>query len=203
MKNKVVIVSSHSAKIINTTVTTISNKLEYCLKHDYSFLLDCQDYNDAVSSTDKLIGLFDKYDVIWCLDMDTIITNMNYRIEELECLGPDVTVCQERAFGINCGSMVYKNTDNSKWFLKTISETKSEWENMGLIWQEWLVTNYERVKHCLTLAPLRSFNSCSLPYWYGGPEVADWQDGDFVYHACGAKEKQIPLLNDVLKYVKH
>lgn len=199
----VAIVSSHSSNILETTLTTISNKIQYCLRHNYSFILDCQDYKEAVSSTDKLIGLFDKYDLIWCLDMDTVITNMHYRIEELNCLGDDVTICEERAFAINCGSIVLKNTENTKWFLRTIAETKPEWENMGLIWQEWIVHNYNKLKHCLTIAPLRSFNSCALPRWFGGPEAADWQEGDFVYHACGTKDKQIPLLKYVLEHVKY
>ena len=203
MTTKVVMVCSHSRKILNTTLTTIKNKLEYCLTHDYSFLLDCQEYSDAVSQVNKLICLFDKYDLIWCLDMDTIITNMTYKIDQLDCLGDDVTVCAERAFAINCGSMVFKNTENTRWLLNTIVEHKHEWEKMGLIWQEWLVKNYNKVRHALTIAPLKSFNSCSLPDFYGGPEATDWSPGDFVYHACGSKEKQIPLLNEVIKYIKY
>jgi hypothetical protein len=199
---RVALFTSHSKNIINTTKTTINNKIEYCLKHDYSFILDCMDYDEAAASTEKLIGLFDRYDLIWCLDMDTIITNMTYKIHKLDCLGPDVTICEEKTFGINCGSMVFKNTDKTKWFLKTITNTRREWEVMGLRWQEWIVRNWPKVKHSITIAPLRSFNSCNLPSC-NGQEITDWQEGDFVYHACGAKEKQIPFLNRALQYVKY
>lgn len=203
MKNKVVIVCSHSNNIIDTTLTTISNKLQYCFRHEYSFLLDSQNYKEAINSINKLICLFDKYDLIWSLDMDTVITNMTYKIDELTCLGNDTTVCFERSFGINCGSIIYKNTENTRWLLNTIVEYKHEWEKLPLGWQDWLVLNFKKVQHALTVAPLRSFNSCALPDFYGGPENADWEPGDFVYHACGTKDKQIPLLNYALQHVKY
>ena len=200
--------TSVSANIAEIANLTMPNKLEYCLKHDYSLIIDNQKYEDAVNRTHAITHLFDEYDIVWCLDSDAIITNMNIPFHLLECLGENITVCEEKMVNwnrINCGSMVMKNTLKTKTLLQLISTTKHQWEKLPTQWQTWLANKADFLGDMLTIAPVRSFNSLewNLPGgssdW--GPPGSNWHSGDLVYHPCAVfpREERIKYLKNALE----
>lgn len=177
---------------INTMAgLTVPNKYEYCSRHGYSLIVNNQPYDDIVAGMDQLINLLNIYDILWTLDSDLLITNMTMKIEQLDCLGPHMTVCEEGIVPwnkINCGSMVWKNTEKSKGLLKAISENKKSWDIKGWCgWQTWLWTIREQLGDTMTVAPVSSFNSCTWnnPGGNLGEPGTNWKPGDFVCHACG------------------
>jgi hypothetical protein len=207
-KMRVLLWTSMSNNISEIISLTAPNKLEYCLKQGYSFLLDNQKYEDAMSRSYALIPLFEEYDLIWAIDADTIITNMNIPIHTLSCLGDHVTVCEENMVywnKINCGSIVYKNTPQTKWFLKAISENKDKWEKLVCQWQTWLAGISNQIGDILTIAPPNSFNSiewnlpASSAVW--GPPGNNWKSGDLLYHPCSVfpREERIKYLKNALE----
>lgn len=194
---RVAIATSMSANIAGMACLTTGNRLEYCLRHGYSFLADNRPYAEAVRDTSFLVPLLDMYDIVWTLDADTVITDMSQRIESVPCLGPHVTVCEEGIVPwnlVNCGSMVWRNTEQSRGLLQSITASHSEWQHLPCGWQSWLGGRVYELADTLTVAPVRSFNSCewNQPGGGNGPAGSHWQPGDFVYHPCGvfpAEEK--------------
>lgn len=187
---KVAVVTSVSENIAELAALTMPNKLEYCLRHGYSLVCDNQPYAEAVRNTHYLCDYLDRFDLVWSLDCDAIVTNMAQRIEELSCLGHHMTVCEEGIVAwnkINCGSMVWKNTVETRGLLHAISRRVDEWQHMPCIWQTWLQFIKTTPEDAITVAPLRAFNSC---VWNRPGNARDeigghWQPGDFVYHPCG------------------
>jgi len=51
---KVAIITSVSANIAAMAALTVPNKLEYCLRHGYTLIVDNQPYEQAVEGVGKL-----------------------------------------------------------------------------------------------------------------------------------------------------
>lgn len=182
---RVAIFTSVSENISDIAALTVPNKLEYCLRHGYSLIADNRPYDEAVAGMDVLCNYLDVYDLVWTLDADALITNMGLPIHTIEWLGPHITACQEGIVEwnhVNCGSVVWRNTSQARGVLKEISAKPEQWRGLPCGWQTWIAYRPE-----LTVAPLRSFNSC---VWNRPANAHDeigghWQPGDLVYHPCG------------------
>ena len=205
----VAIITSVSENIRDVATLTLPNKAEYCLRHGYSLVADNQPYETAVGRTDLLCHYFDRFDLIWTLDADAILTNMAVPIHSLECLGPHVTVCEEGIVAwnrLNCGSMVWRNTTKARLLLHWIADDRDRWAGLACGWQTLLGTNADALGDVLTVAPLRSFNSC---VWNRPANSHDeigghWQAGDLVYHPCGVfpREEKLRWLSKALGEVQ-
>ncbi len=187
---RVAIFVNTSKEIYNMSSITMPNKLEYCLRHNYSLIINNQSYEEIAAGMNSIIPILNNYDILWCLDADAIITDMTKRIEDLSCLGPHMTVCEEGIVSwnhINCGSIVLKNTDKSKAILDAITRHEKDWKNLVCQWQTWLFAIKDALGDGLTIAPLRSFNSCVWNKPGNGPGLpgSNWYEGDFVCHPCG------------------
>lgn len=186
----VAIVTSVSSGNAGIAALTTPNKLEYCLRHGYSLVADNQPYEQAVANMRTINHYLDRFDLVWTLDADAVITNMTVRIDELPCLGPNATVCEEGIVDwnwINCGSMVWKNTEATRHLLEAVDAAEPVWRHLVCITQTWIGEVARRRPEFVTVAPLRSFNSCewNRPGNAEGEPGTHWQPGDFVYHPCG------------------
>jgi hypothetical protein len=204
---RVAVVTSISQNIAGMVSLTLANRMEYCLRHGYSLICDYKELADAYAGVATLVPFLDVYDIIWTLDADAVITDMSKRIEELECLGPHVTVCEEGIVSwnrLNCGSIVWKSTPESKRLLQEITAERSQWQHLPCVWQTWLAGRVCELGPVLAVAPLRSFNSCAWnrPGGGDGPPGSNWHPGDFVHHACGVfpyEEKLRHVANALLE----
>jgi hypothetical protein len=203
---KVALFTSVSANIAELATVTVPNKLEYCLRHDYSLLVDNRPYAEAVHALRSvLLPLLDVYDLVWTLDSDAVITDMTKPIHTLPCLGPGVTVCEEGIVGwnrLNCGSMVWRAGSRSRYLIDRIEESTDEWVAAPCVWQTWLGQYAESLSDVMTVAPLRSFNSCvwNFPGGNNGEPGSHWEQGDFVFHPCGVfpQDHRLELIRSVL-----
>lgn len=187
---RVAIFCNYSQEIRGMAELTIPNKLQYCLQHNYSLIINNQPYDDIMIKMNSLIPLLGNYDILWYMDSDTVITNMKQKIENLDCLGPHVTVCEEGIVPwnkLNCGSIVFKNTNESKALLQAITDNVEQWKPLVCQWQTWLHYIQPTIGDILTTAPLRAFNSCvwNKPGNGPGEPGSHWHEGDFVCHPCG------------------
>jgi len=187
---RIAIFTNVSKEIHDMSSITMPNKLEYCLRHNYSLIMNDQPYEDIMIHMNSLIPLLNNYDILWYMDADTIITDMTQKLEDLKCLGPHITVCEEGIVPwnhINCGSIVMKNTFKSKSLLQSITDNEKDWKPLVCQWQTWLYAIRHVIGDTLTVAPLRSFNSCVWNKPGNGPGLpgSHWQEGDFVCHPCG------------------
>lgn len=182
---KVAVVTSVSSAIASYASLTVPNKAEYCLRHGYSLVVDNAPYEEAMPGVAWLISLFERYDLLWVLDADTVITNMTIPIHTLDCLGPHFTACEEGIVPwnrINCGSIVWRDTFEACEVLREITQSPEKWRGLPCGWQTWLAD-----RPVLTVAPLRAFNSCAWnrPGGAAGDSGSHWRPGDFVFHPCG------------------
>lgn len=201
---KVAIYTNVSKEVSEMARLTSLNKLEYCIKHNYSLIIHNRPYEDAVRDTKSLIPLLNMYDILWTMDADSIITNMTLKIEELSCIGPHITICEEGIVPwnlFNCGSIVWRNTNESKQILASITDNENIWRSLVCGWQTWLALLKPSLGDILTIAPLRSFNSCEWNRPGNGPgdPGSNWQQGDFVYHPCGV----FPYESTRIEYIKN
>jgi hypothetical protein len=153
------------------------NWAEYCDRHGYRLAERQEEYAAALDG-EGVARLLDECDLLWSLDADCIITNLTIRIEAIECLGPHATICREGHQGgplLNGGSMVWRNTPQSRHLLERIRGSREEWASRRFLSQDWLCDRHEELSGVLTVVPERTFNSV----W------PLWQPGDFVFHACG------------------
>lgn len=190
VRMNVAVFTSVSANIAELAAITTPNKLEYCLRHGYSLVVENAPYDDAVANADRLCHYLDRFDLVWTLDADAVITNMTVPIHELPCLGEHATVCEERIVEwnrINCGSMVWRDTPPTRWLLREITRRRDEWASLPCQSQTWLDAVSEKLGDWLTIAPANAFNSC---VWNRPANARDevggyWSPGDLVYHPCG------------------
>lgn len=187
---KCVILTSVSAAIAQVAALTVPNKLEYCLRHGYSLMVENQPYQDAVNNVQRFASYFDQFDMVWTLDADTVITNMTTALHELDCLGPICTVCEENIVPwnyVNCGSVVWRNTPDTRNLLKAIDDAEPVWRGLPCIWQSWLGEAAKQRPDIVTVATTRAFNSVAWTHPGGGEYApgSHWRPGDFVFHPCG------------------
>jgi len=186
----VAVVTSVSAKITAVASITAVNRMEYCLRHGYTFVADNRPYERAVADMSSFCYLLDRFDLVWLLDADAIVTDMRQPIHELPCLGPHVTVCREQIVPwnwINCGSTVWRNTPQARQLLHSIELEQPVWAAAPCGWQTWLAVFAQDRPDVVTVADHRAFNSTEWTH-PGGGELApgcNWEPGDFVYHPCG------------------
>ena len=207
---RIAIFTNVSKEIEDMSSLTMPNKLEYCLRHNYSLIMNDQPYDDIMVKMNTLIPLLGNYDILWYMDSDIIITDMTKRIEDLGCLGPHITVCEEKIVSwnhINCGSIVFRNTDDSKAVLQAITDHEKDWKPLICQWQTWLYAIKHNIGDIITIAPLRSFNSCVWNKPGNGPGLpgSDWQEGDFVCHPCGMfpyNPLRVDYIKETLQKVK-
>jgi len=205
---RVALFTSVSANIAGLASLTMPHRLAYCLHHGYSLVIDNRPYEHALASLNDIAELLDVYDLVWAMDADTVITNPAQRIETLPCLGPHMTVCEEGIVPwnyLNCGSVVWRNTQPCRDLCRDIVAAEKEWRQMACVWQTWLWKYLEHLGDTVTVAPLRAFNSCvwNRPGGGDGPAGSHWQPGDFVYHPCGVfpMEERILWLQQTLSQV--
>lgn len=168
------------------------NRNEYCERHGYRMVELEREYADALADADAVCELLDQCDLLWTLDADCLITDMWRRIEEIDGFGPHVTLCREGVLPhvpINAGSVVWRNTPESRELAKEVGWHRDEWAGLKHYSQDWLAANLERLADRLAVVPERTFNSA----W------PIWQRGDFVFHACGQPaDKRTQMLRERL-----
>ena len=204
---KVALFTSVSANIAELAAVTVPNKFEYCLRHDYSLVVDSRPYSEAVRDIRGVLApLLEVYDLVWTLDCDAVITDMTRLVHTLPCLGPGVTVCEEGIVNwnrLNCGSMVWRAGARSRYILDRIEESAAEWVAAPCVWQTWLGQHAESLADAMTVAPLRSFNSCAWNHPGGvtGNPGSHWEHGDLVFHPCGVfpPAQRLEIVRSVLE----
>jgi len=162
-------------------------RLRYCIRHGYAMVcLACDYYAAHIECLLQVRHLLQRFDLVWSLGSDCLITNHTLRIEELACLGPHMSICEE-GIGthalVNGDSVVWRATGESIALLDEMIAAEPEWRQMTFSQQQWLMVHRERLGNRMTIMPRTACNSVH----HG--EICHWQHGHFVYHPCGAEPK--------------
>lgn len=161
-----------------------ANREEYCNIHGYSYERKfgelthyCYDKYDFVY---KLL-VEDKYDYVWWTDADGLITNFSNRIEDYVKDKKDFIISED-VNGINDGSFIVRNTDESIKFLKEILDNKEKYSKFAMQAQVFLNNNLESNSDLIELVIQRDINSYFYQL-YNLPMIksGQWQYGDWFY----------------------
>ena len=194
--------------------TVMPNSIEYCAKHGYglfNYKLEDSEVYSGFQKIEKLLNLllFGGVDLVWCIDIDVLITNHNIHIEKFIDTKHDFYITKD-VNGINAGSFIIKNSDWSRWFLKKILSLQGMFPCEQNAIEHILHKISGAESYCMML-PHPSINSYLYdeygPNWgmiNGGKESkpshedGDWRKGDFALHLPGIPlERRIDIFNKI------
>jgi hypothetical protein len=114
---------------------------------------------------------------VWFADADAMVMNMGISIEEISKKYPEDILIGSDCNGSSCGSMIVKNTDTAKEYLKAILLNRDKY----LHEQDYF---WKNPRLFISTTPQRVMNSwdCSLKHLGSTPEQSQWQPGDFFIH---------------------
>ena len=99
---------------------SVANKQAYADRHGYDVIVDGEIIDDSrPTSWSKLLAMrkyLPYYDFLFYVDVDTIITNVDVKLEDIVDYGYDQILAADRN-GLNCGVWLIRNTPWSMWFL--------------------------------------------------------------------------------------
>jgi hypothetical protein len=193
----------------------IPNMERYCVKHGYSLYaydITGTDIYYGYKKIEKLLSILDTddIDIVLVLDLDTLITNHNTRIESFVDEIHDFFICQD-VNGINAGAFIIKNTNWSINFLRLVLSKQNEYECEQNIFEAFakLLCNNSKIKILEHPSINSLFYSEYAPTWgiivgsmseKPAHKEGDWQKGDFILHLPGIPlERRVEIFNNIEK----
>lgn len=189
----------------------IPNLSEYCKRHGYH--LDAIIYRQEDFTLDfgynkirEIKNYFEKdlFDVIWSLDLDTLITNHNIKLENFLDKDFDFFITKD-VNGINGGSFIARKSKWLMFFLELVLGLKGM---QGMYCeQDAIRTYYEyHANEKIKILPHPSINSYKYELYpefdITEEEKGQWHEGNFVLHLPALSiEKRIEILRET-KVVK-
>lgn len=191
----------------------VPNLQGYCQKQGYGlydYVLPQEGIHYSFKRVEMLRKLFDyhKIDVIFCTDIDILITNYNIKIESFLSDQHDFFITKD-VNGINAGNFIIKNTEWSRSFLDFILSKKDSFDNDQNVIEAFKDEAEWKPKIKILSHPTIN----SYPYDYYAPswgvigdrvierpteKEGDWKEGNFLMHLPGMNlEKRLEILKDV------
>jgi FkbM family methyltransferase len=196
--------------------TFTKNKKVYCQKHGYPLLLKTDGWQDDIPiGYEKVFIIEDAFrsfpecEWVFFSECDTMITNMNIRLEDIVEYEDNHVVLGTDMNGINAGSFFIRNTPEGRGYIQAMKESIGSFEHEQAFMNEtYFVTG--KFKDRVSLYPQRMFNSYDFSVTDGGTKSEEdnydilgnnggWRLGDFIVHWAGTA---MPLrVQAALKYV--
>lgn len=178
--------------------------IDYARRHGYDFIVDYETHTDRsvvfwkFDMIQKLISS-GKYDWIWWLDFDTLITNTNIKITDViedglrNATNPDDVdyIINHDCSGLNAGSFVVRGHERS---LKFIRDSWALYDdaranNIGMSEQDAivkLIKDDEASAAVTHIIPQWKFNAYPEEIACFDKSQKVWEHGMFVIHFAGA-----------------
>ncbi len=187
----------------------LPNMFAYCSKNGYGTEVRMIPPSFEFHKIEMILSTLEKSNVVFCLDLDTLITNHNIKFEEFLDAEHDFYITQDINTW-NVGSVIIKNTDWARSWMETILKNEEGHENEQTAIMKYMANSRDKIK----VLPHPSINS--YPYdeyaptygliegWEpttgsrGKPthEQGDWQPGDFIAHLPGLPvSRRIEIFN--------
>ncbi len=209
----------------------LKNRENYAQRHGYTII----NANNMIDKSrppawTKLIAMekhlaSNQFDYLMYMDMDVVIMNPLLRLESFIAPGFDFVMTEDWG-GLNSGNWLAKNTDFSKWFLRTAWEQKHlvertssegvkypfEYEQRAFhfltnskVWQDRKLPKYrgekspEEIMEHFYVMPQCAFNSYVVHPLESRAdrEVSQYVDGDLLVHFAGKKGQ---MKTDLMEY---
>ena len=197
----VAIVSAWSEDFYPLAQVTLPNIAAYCKYKHYDLITNPAwkgDRGPQWARMDLALKHLARYDVLFVMDIDAIITNFDYEFNWLIKTSRDLTTTQD-VNGLNCGMMILQQSVWSLDFMRRYWET-------GARYLHHINPEQTCMAHMLTcepqdkwmVKPQREFNSFRYEEYEGlnYPE-GQWKEGDFVLHLPSmSNDRRIEIFNE-------
>jgi hypothetical protein len=193
---KIVFTSLHTSNYNELAeITLVKNKYVYCNKHNYPLLVKIDGWNNIPIGYEKVYLIqhaFDMYpncEWVFLGECDTVITNMNIKLEDIVKDEQKHFIVTTDVNGINAGNFFIRNTTEGREFLQAMRNSIGKYEHE----QAFIIDSYfglGNFKNIISLYPQKTFNSYDY-YLYGytyplGLDILGnngrWEYGDFMIH---------------------
>jgi hypothetical protein len=197
---------------------TLPSKIKYAKKHGYDFLA-MQSFGSDKSGNykDTDIGflralrtfeMLESYDTVMWIDADSLITNLNYKIE-------DFLVPSEYAFyasydwlgtnSLSGGNFIIQNNESTKDFLKSFYELSKHYNEeqttLNVMYFNMINKNYIKILEHKFLGSVPSIDDYTTEIWGKRPSPPyPWTPESFLVHLTGiANKERIHMLSTIYK----
>lgn len=191
----IVFTTLHNDKYKDLADITFNNKKNYCEKHNYPLLAKTDKWYNIPMGFEKAFLIKDAFvkyptcEWVFFSECDTMITNMDIKLEDIIKNEDKHFVITTDINGINAGSFFVRNSQQGKEFLQAMIYHigKCNNEQDFILYSYFISCNY---KNIISLYPQKSFNSYDY-YVFGDryPSGLDmfgnngrWEKGDFIIH---------------------
>jgi glycosyl transferase family (putative galactosyltransferase) len=193
------IISACTADWLPLCDVTIPNRKDYCRRHGYDFiprLTWTGDRKPAWARIELALAYLARYDTLFVMDVDAIITNPEIKIENLD-IGHDLVATKD-INGFNCGMMLLRPSIWSLDFLRRY------WD-VGLRYEHHTNPEQTCLAHMLICEPRdkwdikrqRDFNSFRYEEYDTSFPEGQWEEGDFIMHLPALpNERRIEIFNE-------
>jgi mannan polymerase II complex MNN10 subunit len=213
---KIIFTSLHDSNYKGLADKTLdNNKVPYCIKYGYPLIVKTNNWYNIPIGYEKAFliqtAFTDYPDCEWVFfsECDTLITNMDIKLEDIVKDEQKHFVITTDINGINAGSFFVRNTVEGRGYIQSMVDSIGRFAHE----QAFIIDSYFYSKthtDIISLYPQKSFNSYDY-YIFGGtyPSGLDyfgnngrWTPGDFIIHFPGCTlEHRISLVDSYLPQI--
>jgi len=198
---KIVVTTMYYSNYFELARATVHQNLAwYCERLGYTFVpyalsdeVDPDPYKMAckacVKNTELILKTLEDHpdcDYVFHRDCDSIILNMNRRIEDIVAEYPkeiEILFGGDKA-GLSAGQMIVKNTPQVKAYLQEYLDHKAQYEHEQDFYQK-------NLRDFIVITPQHIMNSYDCVARLENPnDPANFRDGDFLVHLAGLNLEQ-------------
>jgi hypothetical protein len=207
---KIAVVQGHMENYAELAkLTTYGNKAEYCARHGYDLHVKTDNFTMASVhpvTWDRLRFMFNllktgKYDWIWTVGTDTLVTNMTVKLETLIDPAFHFVISCEWCSPMQADSFLTRCSPEGSTYIEYILSKFGEFKAHPWVEQAAMLECKDRFKDIIKILPQRAMNSYDYKLYmemypdtekvkegtdYFG-QSGQWQPGDFLIHWPGLK----------------
>jgi len=200
---RVAFVSAWNSGYDELAKVTLPNREEYCKRHGYDLITVPDWTGDRGPQWARIavaIKQLAKYDTVFVMDIDAIITNPDFDFKWLAATSRSLTATED-INGFNCGMLLL---NQSVW---TLDFMRRYWD-AGKFYSHHVNPEQTCMAHMLICEPQkeweivsqRKFNSFRYELFEYGPyPEGQWQKGDFILHLPSLdNDQRIKIFNAYL-----
>jgi hypothetical protein len=199
---KVIVCTEYGENYKEIAKITVPIFREYCQRHGYEFReLLLEDGNDYAFKKHELFRelMMDDIDVIAYFDVDILVTNLSFKIEDFLDNEHDYFLTKD--FNeLNNGACIIKNTEGGRWINDLILASKDFFDNEQNTINSYMISpQFNQFVKVLQHPSINSYDYSLYPECkdYRRRDQGHWHEYDFVLHvpALGL-EKRIEKLKN-------
>ena len=194
---KIIFTSLHNNNFFSLAEKTLdNNKVPYCIKHGYPLIVKTDNWRNIPIGYEKAFLIqtaFTDYpdcDWVFFSECDTLITNMDIKLENIVENEQKHFVITTDMNGINAGSFFVRNTNEGRSYIQAMIDSIGQFAHE----QDFIKDSYfesKKYANIISVYPQKSFNSYDYYNiyktpafdYYGNP--GNWEKGDFIIHFPG------------------